>query len=63
MIYFNIKTKEGIETIDELNPKDFKTFAEFKKERKSMYRNYILASSFYSGLYISQRSTKEWANR
>ncbi len=51
MTYLNIKTAEGVETIDA-----FETY----KEAKEMRREYIIASNFYSGIYLSQRSTKAW---
>jgi len=63
MIYFNIKTSEGIETIDELNENDFKTYRDFRNEVKRLRSEYRLASSFYSGIYTSQRSTNDWKNR
>jgi hypothetical protein len=60
MTYFNIKTSEGVETIDEINPKDFTTFKAFRIERKRLLNEYRIASSFYSGLYYSQRATNKW---
>jgi len=63
MTYFNIKTSKGIETIDEINPKEFNSKEDFKAERKRLLNEYKLASSFYSGLYYSQRATKAWKAR
>ncbi|HEY6143694.1 MAG TPA: hypothetical protein VIV55_09820 [Flavobacterium sp.] len=60
MTYLNIKTSEGVETIDELNPKDFKTYKEFLKELKRLKGEYQNASPFYGRLYTSQRCTNEW---
>lgn len=60
--YFNIKTNEGVETIDEINSDDFKTVKDFRIERKRLMKEYKTASSFYSGLYYSQRCTNEWKN-
>lgn len=60
--YFNIKTSEGVETIDQLDAKDFKTFKDFRKERLRLKNEYLKASSFYSGLYYSQRCTNDWRN-
>ena len=60
--YLNIKTTAGIETIDELNAKDFKTVQEFWKEKKRLKNEYLTASSFYSGCYWSQRCTNDWKN-
>jgi len=60
--YFNLKTSEGIETIDCINSKDFKTFKEFRTERKRIFKEYLKASNYFSGLYYSQKSTKEYNN-
>ena len=59
-IYLNVKTSEGIETVDQLNEKDFSTYKEFRQELKRLKNEYITASNFYSGIYSSQRSTKAW---
>lgn len=58
--YFNVKTPQGVETIDEINSEDFKTLKEFRTERKRLMQEYKNASSFYSGLYYSQRPTNDW---
>ena len=53
--YLNIRdpyTNE-VETIDE-----FTTY----KEAVKMLKEYKIASSYYSGLYISQRCTNDWKN-
>jgi hypothetical protein len=34
MKYLNLKSDYGIETVDELDPKDFKTYREFRTELK-----------------------------
>lgn len=59
-IYFNMRTNQGIETVDELSRKDFKNAKEYCKERKSMKDNYRLAGM---NVYISSRSTKDWRKR
>ena len=51
MTYLNLKTSEGVETIDE-----FQTY----KEAKKMKKEYLIASSYYSGIYLSQRCTNDW---
>ena len=53
MTYLNIKTTEGVETID-----SFETY----KEAYKMAKEYRLASSYYGGVYLSQRSTKNYKN-
>jgi hypothetical protein len=57
--YFNIKTAKGIETVDQINTEDFKTYKEFRNEKKSMLLNYRMIP-FYSGIYTSQRCTNDW---
>ena len=51
--YINMKSKFGVETVDE-----FETY----KEARKMLREYKL-SDRYNYYYLSQRSTKEWRNR
>jgi hypothetical protein len=62
-IYLNLKTSEGIETIDELNENDFNTYKEFRTELKRLLSEYRTASNYYSGIYTSTRSTKDWRNK
>lgn len=57
MIYFNIKTQGLIETIDEINPKDFSTYKAFIKEKKRLLKEYHIAGI---STYSSQRCTNEW---
>ncbi len=57
MIYFNIKTSEGVETIDELNPQDFKTRKEFIKYRRELVNDYLISGH---PVYLSQRCTNDW---
>lgn len=52
MKYLNLKTNYGIETVDELNPKDFKTFREFRTELKRLISEYRIAGM---DVYSSQR--------
>lgn len=61
-VYLNIKTSEGVETVDELNRKDFKSFREFLKEKIRLKKEYFLCGSYYNSVYWSQRCTKEWRN-
>jgi hypothetical protein len=60
MIYLNIKTSEGVETVDQLDRKDFSTYKEYLQELKRLKNEYRLASNYYSGIYTSQRSTNDW---
>lgn len=63
MIYLNIKTSQGVETIDQLDAKDFKTYKEFNKELKRLKNEYRIASSFYNSIYSSQRCTNDWKQK
>lgn len=59
MIYYNMKTSQGVETVDELSAKDFKSYKEFRAEKLRLRDEYRLAGM---AVYFSQRSTKEWNN-
>lgn len=59
MRYLNMRTVHGIETVDELNPKDFNTFRAFRKELRRLRNEYILCGM---NVYISQRCTREWCS-
>lgn len=56
MKYFNIKTNYGVETIDQLDRKDFSTYSEYITELKRLKSEYRLAGM---DIYLSQRATKE----
>ena len=60
MIYFNIKSPYGIETIDELNKNDFNNMKEFRLEVKRLVLEYHIAGI---NVYKSSRCTKDWKNR
>ena len=60
MIYLNIKTSEGVETIDSLDPKDFNTIKDFNIELRRLKNEYRFCNSFYSGVYSSQRCARSW---
>lgn len=53
--YLNLKTNCGIETIDELDSNDFKTFKEFKIELKRLINEYHISGM---NVYSSQRKVK-----
>ena len=57
MIYLNLKTSKGIETVDQLERNDFDSFKEYKIELKNMVINYRLAGM---NVYKSQRACKDW---
>lgn len=58
--YLNIKTNQGVETIDEINSKDFKTFKGFRIEKNKLIKEYKIASPYYNSIYYSQRCSKDW---
>ena len=57
MIYFNVKTSYGVETVGHLERKDFKTFREYKKEIQRLTSEYIRAGM---NVYTSQRSENNY---
>ena len=59
MIYFNYRGSQGVETVDELDKKDFNTHKEYREERRRLLKEYRLSGM---DVYLSQRSTKEWRN-
>jgi hypothetical protein len=61
--YLNLKTPEGVETLDELNSNDFQTLKEYRAEKKRLINAYRTTSSYFAGVYWSQRSTNYWKNK
>lgn len=59
-IYFNTKTTYGIETIDELDLKDFSNWKDFVLERKRLKGEYDMVMG---GVYLSQRCTNDWRQK
>lgn len=53
--YINLKTNYGVETVDQLERKDFETYREFKAELNRLITEYRLAGM---SVYISQRQAK-----
>jgi len=51
--YLNIKTSQGVETVDQLNRNDFNNSKEFRKEIKRLVNEYRIAGM---NVYVSQRS-------
>ncbi len=59
MKYLNFETKaHGVETVDQLDRKDFKTNKEFITELNRLVGEYRLSGM---EVYISNRCTKEWS--
>lgn len=59
-VYINMKSKYGIETVDEVNTSEFPNPKEFRKEVNSMLVNYRQCGM---PVYVSSRCTKDWAKR
>lgn len=57
--YFNMKSNYGVETVDELDSKDFNTYKEFRNELIRLRNEYRIAGM---QVYTSQRCTNEWKN-
>lgn len=55
--YLNMRTAYGVETVEELDSKDFKTLKEFRIELKRLVSEYIFAGM---NVYTSQRCTNAW---
>ncbi len=60
MTYLNIKTNEGVETVDQINQFDFIFYKDYRNELKRLINEYRIASNYYSGIYTSRRSSKAW---
>lgn len=66
-IYLNMKTSQGIETVDEFSLDEFMPYAktnrpvkEFRQYVSEMVQNYHLSGM---AVYRSSRCTKEWRNK
>jgi hypothetical protein len=55
--YFNIKTSQRTETVDELIITDFVTHKDYKNEVKRLINEYNICGM---NVYISQKPCKEW---
>lgn len=60
MTYFNIKTNNGVETVDQISNKDFTSYKEFIAEKKRLLKEYHFCRM---NVYLSFRCTKEWKSR
>ena len=57
MVYLNMRTQYGVETVDELSRKDFSTNREYRAELKRLISEYRLA---VMDVYVSQRCCRDW---
>lgn len=60
MTYINMRECWGVETVDELDPKDFASNKEFKEELQRLVGEYRLAGM---DVYTSNRCTAEWREK
>ena len=59
MRYLNYKSSYGIETVDQIDQKDFIFYKEYRQELVRLLNEYRLAGM---NVYVSRRSTKDWKN-
>jgi hypothetical protein len=59
-IYLNMKTSQGIETVDEFSKEENQTPKEFRAYVSKMVQEYHLSGM---PVYRSTRPTKEWASK
>jgi hypothetical protein len=60
MKYYNMKSVYGIETIDEIDPKDYIFYKEYRIELRRLRDEYRMCGM---DVYISSRSTKDWREK
>lgn len=60
MTYINLKTNYGVETVDQLDPKDFDTKKEFRIELNRLINEYHIAGM---NVYRSSRCDKMWRDK
>ena len=60
MKYYNYKTGYGVETVDQIDQKDFIWYKEYRQELRRLLNEYRLAGM---DVYISSRSTKDWREK
>lgn len=57
MKYLNLRTSYGVETVDELNPKEFPNRKSYLIELRRLVSEYHLSGM---PVYVSSRSDKSW---
>ena len=60
MTYLNIKSTFGVETIDQIDKKDYTTIKEYKKTIRDLIKDYHISGH---NVYTSLRCTKYWKNK
>lgn len=59
MTYLNIKSTFGVETIDQIDKKDYTTIKEYKKTLRDLIKDYHISGQ---NVYTSLRCAKDWKN-
>tara|TARA_R110000803_G_scaffold10007_2_gene31068 strand:+ start:1603 stop:1779 length:177 start_codon:yes stop_codon:yes gene_type:complete len=57
MKYFNLKTNQGTETVNQISRDEYGTFKEYKAELRRLLYEYRLAGM---NVYTSQKACKDW---
>jgi len=60
VVYLNMKSSCGVETVDEFTRESTQSPKEFRKYVNEMVREYQLSGM---SVYKSQRCTKDWSNK
>ena len=55
--YLNMQTSYGVETVDQLESKDFETSKDFRKELSRLVSEYRMCNM---SVYVSSRCDKSW---
>lgn len=58
-IYFNIRTNQGVETVDEFTQGINQPIKDFRRYVSNMHIEYHLSGQ---NVYLSSRSTNDWKN-
>ena len=58
IVYLNVKTIVGLETIDHLDSKNFESVKAFREEKKQLLKEYVISGGYESSPYWSQRCVK-----
>lgn len=59
-IYLNMRSSQGVETVDEFTRETEQSPKDFRKYVNEMVREYQIAGT---NVYKSSRSTKDWQNK
>ena len=59
-VYLNMRTSQGVETVDEFSPEQGQTGKDFRKYVSDMVSNYRMSGM---NVYKSSRPTNDWKNK